>query len=90
MNDDIIIQVLTLVAIILGIILPLIFKTHLKKLFIVSLLSLILGFILFTLLVIVQSGIALALYIFYMSMFLWMFGLILMIQTSIQRKRRLK
>lgn len=90
MNDDIIIQVLTLAAIILGIVLPLIFKTHLKTLFTVALLSLILGFILFTLLVIVQSGIALALYIFYMSMFLWMFGLILMIQTSIQRKRRLK
>ena len=90
MNDDIYIQLLTLFALVLGIGLPLLFKRHLKTFLTVSFTSMILGLILFMFLVILQSSSGISIYVFYVSMFLWMFGSILGIQTIIQRKRHLK
>jgi hypothetical protein len=90
MNDDIFSQLVTLVAITLGIVLPLIFKSYLKRLRVVSFISIILGLLSFMLLVIIQSRSEMAIYILYGSLGLWIFGLTLMIQISIQSKRRLK
>jgi hypothetical protein len=90
MNDDIRSQLVTLLAITLGIGLPLIFKLYLKRLRVVSLTSMILGQLSFMLLVIIQTRSEMAIYILYGSLGLWIFGLSLMIQISIQSKRRLK
>lgn len=90
MNDDIRSQLVTLVAIVLGIGLPLIFKSYLKRLRVVSFTSMILGLLSFMLLVIIQTRSEMAIYILYGSLGLWIFGLTLMIQISIQSKRRLK
>jgi hypothetical protein len=90
MNDDIFSQLVTLVAITLGIVLPLIFKSYLKRLRVLSFISIILGLLSFMLLVIIQSRSEMAIYILYGSLGLWIFGLTLMIQISIQSKRRLK
>jgi hypothetical protein len=89
MNDDVTLQIITLVSIVLGIVLPL--KKHfLKGLLIISITSMLFGLISFMLLVVIQGSSHIALYMFYVSMFLWMFGLVLLIHTIIQRKRRLK
>jgi hypothetical protein len=90
MNDDIFSQLVTLVAITLGIVLPLIFKSYLKRLRVVSFISIILGLLSFMLLVIIQTRSEMAIYILYGSLGLWIFGLTLMIQISIQSRRRLK
>jgi hypothetical protein len=50
----------------------------------------ILGLLSFMLLVIIQTRSEMAIYILYGSLGLWIFGLTLMIQISIQSKRRLK
>ena len=89
MNDDVILQIITLVAIVLGIFLP--FKqSFLKGLLIIGILSMVLGLFSFMFLVVIQGGSSAALYIFYASMFFWMFGIVLLIHTMIQKKRRLK
>jgi len=90
MNDEIRIQLVTLVAITLGIFLPLMFKSYLRVLLVLSFISMILGLLSFMLLVIIQASSEIAIYILYGSLGLWIFGLTLMIQISIQRKRRLK
>lgn len=88
MTDDPMIQGLTLIALVLGVILPLQFHQHLKKLILLAIALLIVGFISFTFLVIVQSSSPHAIVIFYFSMFTWMFGFILVIHTLIQKIRR--
>lgn len=90
MNDDMYVQLLTLVGLVLGIGLPLIFKTHLKIFLTLSFTSMILGLVSFMFLVIIQTSSGIGIYVFYVSMFLWMFGIILGIQTIIQKKRHLK
>lgn len=89
MNDDVTLQVITLVAIVLGILLPL-KQSFLKGLLILGILSMVLGLFSFMFLVVIQGSSSAALYIFYASMFFWMFGLVLLIHSWIQRKRRLK
>lgn len=88
MSEDPMIQVLTFVALILGIGLPLIFPNDIRKLISLSIVLLLIGFMSFTLLVIMQSSGTL--YIFYFSMFTWMTGFILIIHSVIQKIRRSK
>lgn len=89
MNDDIYLQLLTLFALVLVIGLPIVFKRHLKTCLTISFTSMILGLLSFMFLLIIQTSSGIGIYGFYVSMFLWMFGLILGIQTSIQRSRHL-
>lgn len=86
MADDPNIQLLTFLALMIGIFLPLLFPKIIKKLIFMAAVLLFLGFILFLMLVIIQSSEAII--IFYVSMFFWMTGLILMIHALIQKNRR--
>lgn len=88
MTDDLWIQLITLFSIVIGIYVPIQLKTYVKRLITFALSLLILGFMFFLMLVMIQTGSTYGLYIFYVSMFFWMTGFVMMITIWIIKIRR--